>query len=459
MNKPEHPRARGRSVQELLDEENVPVPDVLRLDGRVEFENKLIAKDRYYSPEFFKLEVEKVWRKVWQLACFEQDIPNVGDSIVYDIVDHSFIIVREAEDNIRGYYNSCPHRGRQLVTKPCRLKQFTCPYHGLSFELDGKLKAVPSAIAWDFPQFEPGKTALSSVRVETWDGLVFINMDPAAETLAEFLGDLPQHFERWSLKDRWKSVHVAKVVKANWKTTQDAFLDAYHVFGTHPQGLLGGDGSNCQYDVFDGGMANYNRMILAPPMPNPNLDYEVTEQDVIDEMQRLQAVVQYAENEPDRMLLPEGKTAREFLAGLRQAQLQKIGIDTSEMTLIETMSAIQYTVFPNISPWAGQIFYRFRPNGWDPDSSIMETMYLEPWPKDKPKPPAAPIHWLKDDDDWTAAPELGLLASIFNQDEANVPYVQKGLKAGKNPYLSLARYQDNRVRHVHHKLDEYIGRP
>jgi hypothetical protein len=248
------------------------------------------------------------------------------------------------------------------------------------------------------------------------------------------------------------------VVRANWKTTQDAFLDAYHVYGTHPQGMLGGDGSNCQYDVFDEGRANFNRMILAPPMPNPNLDYEVSEQDVIDEMSRLQAVTQCAESEPDKLVLPPGATAREYLADLRKAQLEANGIDTSQMTLIETMSAIQYSIFPNISPWAGQIFYRFRPNGWDPDSSIMECMYLEPWPRNKQRPPAAPIHWLREDEDWTAAPELGNLAAIFNQDEANVPYVQRGLKAGKYPNLMLGRYQDSRVRHLHHKLDEYIRR-
>ncbi len=457
MSKDERPRTRGISVQELLRQEKVPVPPVLQEEAYVDYNMEPIAKDRYYSPEFFRLEVEKVWSKVWQMACFEQDIPNVGDTIVYDIVDWSFIIVREASDRIRGYYNMCPHRGRQLITRQCRLKEFRCPYHGLAYDLEGKVKEVPASIEWDFPQFQKGHQALAPVRLDTWDGLVFINMDPQAESLQEFLGDLPRHFEHWPLATRWKSVHVAKVVKANWKTTQDAFLESYHVVGTHPQGLLGGDGSNCQYDVFDGGRANYNRMILAPPQPNPNVGYEVTEQDVIDEMLRLEAVSKAAD-EPDAVTLPEGVTAREFLAELRKAQLAKIGIDASNRTVVETMGAIQYHLFPNITPWSGQIFYRFRPNGWDPDSSIMEVMFLEPWPEDKEKPPAAPIHWLKDDDLWTDAPELGNLGSIFNQDEANVPYVQKGLKAGKQANLLMARYQDNRIRHIHRKLDEYIGR-
>jgi hypothetical protein len=133
--------------------------------------------------------------------------------------------------------------------------------------------------------------------------------------------------------------------------------------------------------------------------------------------------------------------------------------DTS-VTDLELGASIWYSVFPNWYPWSGPIFYRFRPYGRDPDMSIMECAFMVSLPEGVERPPAATIHWLGADDDWTEAPELGGLAEIFNQDTANIPYVQKGLKSlarGKpSKGITLANYQDIRIRHYHRLLDKLI---
>ena len=92
---------------------------------------------------------------------------------------------------------------------------------------------------------------------------------------------------------------------------------------------------------------------------------------------------------------------------------------------------VYLTLFPNFHPWGSfnRIVYRFRPYGDDPDKSIMECMYLAPIPADGKHPTALPIHWLGPDDDWVEAPELGMLAKVFNQDSRNLPFVQQGLHA------------------------------
>ena len=461
-------RAQGPSIQDLLDEERAEVPWVLRQERYRFLGDQDLPADRYYSQEFLELEVDKLWPRVWQLACFEQDIPNVGDTIVYDIVDWSFVIVRSGPDRIQAFYNSCLHRGRQLRTNDCsavQLPELRCPFHGLTWNVDGSFREVPESFAWDFPHVQSDQFALPGVRCETWDGLVFINMDEDAAPLTSFLGDFSEHFARWPLKDRWKAVHVAKVVPANWKVTLEAFIESMHVLATHPQanaGLLGGDGSNCEYDIYE----NFSRSILAPPMPNPYLPYEVSEADLIEAMFS-DGGVQIETGFQPASTVTDGEaqqtTARQLIADAVAAG-ETAGAAVvrpgTEMTVIEATSPIWYFVFPNWMPWAQPVFYRFRPYGRNPDKCVMECMLLMAPPEGMERPPAAPIHWLDEDDDWTAAAELGPLADVFNQDSANLPRIQRGLKSlrrGKpSGGLTLANYQDIRIRHFHKLLDEYL---
>jgi nitrite reductase/ring-hydroxylating ferredoxin subunit len=461
-------RPKGPSIQELLDEETVEVPWVLRQERYEFLGDEDLAAERYFSQEWADREAEKLWSKVWQVACFEQDIPNVGDHIVYDIVDWSFIVVRTAPDRIQAFFNACLHRGRQLRTNdsaPATVPEFRCPFHGFTWNIDGTLKEIPASISFDFPHVDPAKFSLPEVRCESWDGIVFINMDSNADPLADFIGDLAKHFERWPFKDRWKAVHVAKPIRANWKVTLEAFIESMHVIATHPQmnaGLLGGDGSNAEYDIYE----NFSRSIMAPPMPNPNLPYEVSEQDLVDEMFFRGGVQTEAgyEAPTERIELPEGMTTRKLMAEQARSGMSMGGAvakNPALMTDVELTSAIWYSVFPNWFPWSGPIFYRFRPYGRDPNMSIMECAFMVALPEGTERPPAATIHWLGVDDDWTEAPELGQLAEIFNQDTANIPYVQKGLRSlarGKpSKGVTLANYQDIRIRHFHRLLDKYLN--
>ena len=135
-----------------------------------------------------------------------------------------------------------------------------------------------------------------------------------------------------------------------------------------------------------------------------------------------------------------------------------LGDGADELSDAELSDSIYYTLFPNLHPWGAynRITYRFRPYGDRHDMAIMECMFLDPWDHGEPKPPAVPIHWLGVDDDWTEAPELGMLARVFNQDSFNLPKVQIGL-ASLQKDITLANYQETKIRHFHHLLDQYVG--
>ena len=139
----------------------------------------IIPKERYVSRDFFDLEMERLWPRVWQMACREEEVPRVGDFLEYVIGDQSILVTRSGTDTIRAFYNSCPHRGTRLATGVGNFAtgEIRCRYHAWRFELDGANKEVV-----DRDDFPPDMTdedvALKPIQVGRWGGFVFINMDP-----------------------------------------------------------------------------------------------------------------------------------------------------------------------------------------------------------------------------------------------------------------------------------------
>src|SRR5271170_848894 len=76
----------------------------------------IIPKERYTSQEFFDLEMERLWPRVWQVACREEEIPDVGDFLEYTIGDQSILVVRSDTDTITAFFNACAHRGTRLAS-------------------------------------------------------------------------------------------------------------------------------------------------------------------------------------------------------------------------------------------------------------------------------------------------------------------------------------------------------
>ena len=89
-----------------------------------------IPKQRYYDEEFYALEAELFWPRVWQMACRLEEIPARGDFVEYEILDQSIIVVRLDDDHVRAFYNSCRHRGMKIVEGSGSRRSFVCPFHG-----------------------------------------------------------------------------------------------------------------------------------------------------------------------------------------------------------------------------------------------------------------------------------------------------------------------------------------
>lgn len=440
-------RRRGEHYyQGLLDEEHRRVPDSLRATSTVQVDDIEIARERYFDPAFHQLEVEHMWRRTWQMACREEQIPEVGDSIVYEIADASLIVVRTEPNEIRAFHNSCLHRGTQLRTGSGRLDGFRCPFHGFTWNLDGTFREMPCP--WDFPHVDADTFCLPEAQVGTWGGFVFVNLDLSAPPLAEYLEDLPWHFAAWPLEERYLSAHVVRVMPCNWKVALEAFIEAYHTVAVHPQLLRTTGDSLTEYDTYG---RHVSRMITPVGMKSEHVDRDVTDDEILKAM--------FITGDDDLAVEP-GTPARQVLADQMRASLeQRTGRDYSDISDAEALDGIEYFLFPNFMPWAGfltPLVYRFRPNGNDPDSCVVDIMLLEPVPDGEPRPSPAPTHVLAPDETFVDAPELGYLGRILNQDGSTFGRIQRGLHASVKPTITLSQYQESRVRHFHATLDAYL---
>jgi len=445
------------TVEEYLRHDG-GAPDVLFERSTKDHGTAPLSKECYVSAAWADLEMDKLWKRVWQMACRENDIPAVGDFVEYVIGTQSVIVVRDAPDSIKALQNSCRHRGTALVQGCGSRQELECTFHGWTWNLDGSLKRIPCR--WDFPDVTDEACRLPECRVATWNGFVFINFDPDAPSLEEYLGEaVPRHFERWPLAQRWKAVHVVKPVPANWKVAFEAFIEDYHVFRTHPQIVPYAGDCNSQYDIFDD---LHGRMITAMGVASPHAGDQYSYQDTVDAMigDLIADVVREQGVEVPIPQVPEGGTSRQVLAEfMRQSVGQRSGVDLSGLSDAEALDAIEYHVFPNLIPWGGFSFplvYRYRPAGRDPNWCLFDIMIFVPFPEGAEMPKDAPPVLLPAEGPFSDCAELGPLGPVYDQDMVNMTRVQKGLQNDGLTEVNFAQYQEMNIRNFHANLSRYV---
>ena len=412
-------------------------------------------KEIYFGHERFADEVQYVWKKVWQFVGRENEIPEVGDFMEYTIADQTVIVVRESADKISAYHNACLHRGTKLVQGNGKATDFICSFHGWRYGLDGKLAYMPCR--WDFPDISDVK--LQSVRAETWNGMVFVNFDRNAENLLSYIGEtIVKHFEYWKTGERWQGARVARVIRCNWKVLLEAFMEVYHVNRTHPQLSPYVGDISAQYDSYGNG---HGRMIDPLGVPSPLLADSVDEQGIVDSILGDNIADIFEVGSAKMAEVKEGETARDVIAQfMRNSHNDRYKIDYSKTTISEMIDAYQYFVFPNVMPWAGNMFpelYRILPNGNDPESSVFEVRLLFPVPPGEDRPRDVPLHMLGDDEPWAAATELGELGPVIDQDINNLEKIQLGLHSDGIKEVQFSQVQEGNIRLMHRRLNELIA--
>ena len=188
-------------------------------------------------------------RNYWQPVALADEFDGRRDVKPVTLLGERFVLFRDERARYGLLDRHCPHRQADLAYGRLEDGGLRCAFHGFAWNLDGSLKDVPAR--WDFPHIRDDKFALPELPVATWAGFVFINPDQRCAPFDDFIKDLKSQFERWDLSKLYKQAHVAKIMPANWKIAQEAFCEAYHVNGTHPQIMRSLGDVNSQVDVWD----------------------------------------------------------------------------------------------------------------------------------------------------------------------------------------------------------------
>jgi len=192
-----------------------------------------IPAGRYIDQRFFALEQEHVWRKSWLLAAHIDELPEPGSFRLWDITGQPVLLIHGDSGTINAFYNTCRHRGAPVVTERSGSKRrFVCPYHGWCYSREGELLAVRDSE--DFGNLDLSARGLKSVRCERFGNLIFVNFDPQAPILLDWLGPIADEWKEFQFENcRLAARHVFDL-NCNWKIAMEANTEVYHVRSIHP---------------------------------------------------------------------------------------------------------------------------------------------------------------------------------------------------------------------------------
>jgi phenylpropionate dioxygenase-like ring-hydroxylating dioxygenase large terminal subunit len=428
----------------------------------------LLPKDIYLSPQIAKLEKERLWPKVWQMAGRVEQLRNIGSYLTYDIGDDAVIVIRTSEQGFKAFHNACQHRGRRILDAEGQIQEIACRFHGWRWHLNGTIKSVTERHDWaNCSHMTDADIALKPVLVDTWGGWIFINLDEKAGSLAKFLDPVaercaPYEFEK--LRTRWfKTV----IVKCNWKVAVEAFNEFYHVTATHAQLQRYQDDVSRCYTFGDHGMMSYppelNRMWGSPAartgMPIPS-DYREAIVAGVDEFERtLKAIWSPRAVAATHRLMTElpADTSPEVALGKmvefwREAAIAE-GAGWPNITPQQAADAgYDWHVFPNFLFLMGPdaaIFYRVRPNGDDHESCIFDI-----WSMVRYVPGGEPQVEHEVYARWQDCDSLGL---ILTQDFTNMEHVHHGMKSRGFSAARTNPLQESVLVNFHRAIRDYLS--
>jgi len=425
--------------------------------------DETVSKDPYLSPEYARLEAERLWPKVWQIACRLEEIPKVGDYVEYTIVHDSIIVVRTGPDTIKAYFNVCQHRARKLVNGVGNTRTFYCKNHGWTWNLDGKCQKLVDE--YDWASLRKEDVPLQQVKVDTWGGWVFVNMDPEAEPLLDYLAPVPEYLKPYELERMRFTWYKTIRVDCNWKTTLDAFLEQYHVPTVHYQAAPYSDTYAVSYKHgrhSHFGFTPDTRPVGVPPHQTEEeaaaaRDPRVTVEELMaltgDGLQAMWSPRMFEQGQ-HLQDLPKGMSHNEVYAAL-VARVQKLAAEEGSggaTVTFEDMAKVGtlWHVFPNHSFLPtndGAIAYRFRPNGDDPHSMIADL-----WGLAHCAPGKEPAWKREYSDRW----ETSTVPWMLKQDYSNVEEVHAGMRSRGLSKVRVNPVQEANISNYHHTLRQYL---
>jgi len=416
----------------------LPVPFAMEFPDRA-------RKERYFDPDFYRMEAELLWPRVWQMACRLEEIPEANDFVEYQFLDQSVIVTRTDDLGVRAFQNTCRHRGVRLVEGRGECASgFICPFHGWCYGPDGKNTFVTQKRTFAEHNLQPEDLDLTPVRCEMWGGCAWINLDESAPPLRQCIEPFATTLDAWHVESLQSEWWRACRLPVNWKLAEQAFMEQYHVIETHPQLVIPERIPPRQGEYVDPrslieGEIHYLRMM------SEGMGGMVHANDV-----------RVAEGLADLELPADPSLAMStWNRAFNDAVVswhRSAGSDIPDLNELEEQGLNEpmgycfphYFILPMYSSASA---YRFRPLG--PEETLMEIWSLTRFPEGQEREkPTTPEVWESDDPRWPPIPA---------QDFSNLPRQQRGLHARGFEYMRLSERAEGGIANFERTLDGFLA--
>ncbi|HVM67366.1 MAG TPA: aromatic ring-hydroxylating dioxygenase subunit alpha [Acidimicrobiales bacterium] len=401
-----------------------------------------IPVSRYIDPAFAALEMERLWPRVWQVACSVDHVASPGDVYEYRCGPYSTLIVRGVDGELRAFQNVCRHRGSALCDGGAAgMTELRCPFHRWTWDLAGNLREVPSRRGFGVLRNED--YGLFPVAVGTWGPMVFVNPSLDAPPLADFLEGVPEDIAWVGLEDFRCEYLVSLPVPGNWKVVSDGFSETYHVQGLHREMLPIADDVNGPQRLW----SHHGKLEQRYGVPSPRFRTAPSDQEVWDAFIEVMGT---RIGVTEQGAFPGGGPVRDVLAaGVRSVGAAQ-GVAYDRFTDDQLLTMEQYNLFPNVSlvvfPDLFSIL-RSRP-GPTPDEAFMDVFHFSRRAPGAPYARPADVDLPPTDD-----PPLGL---VLGQDAKQIGRAHRGLKQPGFTRMTLSR-EECRILNLHRNLERWLG--
>ena len=208
-----------------------------------------IPSSWYVDPAFHQVDRDAVFARSWQNVGSVGQVKEAGQFLVGTVADNPVIVVRGEEGELRAFYNVCKHRGGPLALCDGQAKSLRCQYHGWTYLLDGSLRGVPKMDRSEL--FDKKDFGLVPIRVDTWEGQVFVHLGNDPEPVAETFKGIAERVAPAKIGGLRFARRVDYEVGCNWKVYVDNFLEGYHVPFVHPELVSLFEYSQYRTEVFE----------------------------------------------------------------------------------------------------------------------------------------------------------------------------------------------------------------
>ncbi len=185
----------------------------------------------YLSEDMLRLEKERIFAKEWLCVGLANEIASAGDYLTYAINDQPIVVMRGKDGAIHGFANVCRHRMMRLLEGDGHCQKIVCPYHGWTYDLDGRLRGAPHMA--EKPGFCLSDHRLPEVRTEEWEGWIYATLDPEADSIADRLKPLRAVIARYGMADYVPVIRQDQLWNTNWKLLTENFMECYHLPYSH----------------------------------------------------------------------------------------------------------------------------------------------------------------------------------------------------------------------------------